>query len=110
MSLMPGLWLLENEGGADWDTVRWTIREIGPDGTIANATAVAEDVDYDFGNRIAEEHNKVRAFIRQRQEYVNAALDSSGDSGDYHRWQGHMESRRQLAQTLNLPHEFKALA
>lgn len=106
MSLRPGLWFVDNDGGPDWDTVRWSIREVGPEGTIASATAVAEDVDYDFGNRIAEERNKVRAFIRERQEYVDAALQSSGANSDYHRWQGHMESRRKLAEKLGLPFEF----
>lgn len=106
MRLRPGLWFVDNDGGPDWDTVRWSIREVGPDGTISTSTSVANDLDFDFANRIVEEHNKVRAFIRERQEYVEAALQSNGSDSDYHRWQGHMESRRQLAQKLGLPYEF----
>lgn len=108
MSLWPGLWFVDNDGGPDWGTVRWSIREVGPEGTIVSAKPVLEDVDYDFGNRIAEEHNAVRAFIRDRQQYVEAAKQQRGHEamGDYLRWQGHMESRRQLAQKLNLPYEF----
>jgi hypothetical protein len=40
-------------------------------------------------------------FINQRPEYVQAARQPIGDNdADYWRWQGHMESRRQLADRL----------
>jgi len=41
-------------------------------------------------------------FINQRSEYVQAARNSRGDDidADYHRWQGHMEARRQLAASI----------
>jgi hypothetical protein len=48
-------------------------------------------------------------FINQRTEYVHAARNSRGDDidADYYRWQGHMEARRQLAQSLGytVPYE-----
>lgn len=50
----------------------------------------------------------VRAFIRERQEYVNAARATVETNADYFRWQGHMEARRQLAQKLGLPYEFES--
>lgn len=41
-------------------------------------------------------------FINARTEYVQAARNQTGDDNeaDYWRWQGHMEARSQLAQTL----------
>lgn len=51
----------------------------------------------------------VEKFINERSEFVNALKGTSGqeDLSDYHRWQGHAEARRQLAEDLNLtvPHE-----
>ncbi|SDW34151.1 hypothetical protein SAMN04487912_102394 [Arthrobacter sp. cf158] len=50
---------------------------------------------------------EVLSFINQRSEYVTAARNSGGDVADYHRWQGHMEARRQLAEKLGytVPYE-----
>lgn len=52
---------------------------------------------------------RVVAFIDQRPGYVAAARNTPGDvdQADYHRWQGHMEARRQLAQSLGytVPYE-----
>jgi hypothetical protein len=44
--------------------------------------------------------NIVKNFIDERPAYVSAARVSVEAGADYHRWQGHMEARRQLAQAL----------
>jgi len=105
--MRPGTWLLSGTDSDQYeDGTRWDILEIPPTGDIANAKPIELDVSYDFGKHVVDEHNKTRAFIRERQKYVDAALQSNGANGDYHRWQGHMESRRQLAEKLGLPFEF----
>lgn len=55
--------------------------------------------------RIAEletQAAKVAEFVAARAEYVTAIRETRNDH-DYERWQGHAESRRQLAETLGLP-------
>jgi hypothetical protein len=55
-----------------------------------------------------EPPTQVLAFINERPGYVQAARQPMGDNdADYHRWQGHMESRRQLATMLGytVPYE-----
>lgn len=44
----------------------------------------------------------VAEFVAARAEYITA-IRNCHDSADYNRWQGHAESRRQLAETLGLP-------
>lgn len=55
-----------------------------------------------------EVNSAVEAFINQRPEYITALKNTRGtdDQSDYWRWQGHAESRRQLAQSLGwtVPH------
>lgn len=49
---------------------------------------------------------KVIAFINERPGYVQALRNTTGDDdsqADYHRWTGHAEARRQLAESLGLP-------
>lgn len=52
--------------------------------------------------------SKVEAFINQRPEYIQALKNtrSGDDMSDYSRWNGHAESRRQLATALGwtVPH------
>lgn len=43
----------------------------------------------------------VEAFIAERADYVTA-IENAGNGPDYHRWQGHAEARRQLAERLGL--------
>lgn len=54
--------------------------------------------------------HRVRQFIDERVRYVESARQHRGENnqGDYWRWQGHMEARRQLAAQLGwtVPHEF----
>lgn len=54
------------------------------------------------------EVTSVEAFINQRPEYIQVLKNtrSGDDMSDYCRWQGHAESRRQLAQKLGwtVPH------
>ena len=47
----------------------------------------------------------VNDFIHKRREFVQAAKASRGSDADYWRWQGHMESRRQIAQSLGKAYE-----
>lgn len=42
----------------------------------------------------------VQHFLDQRDEYVRVLRQTVNADADYHRWQGHAESRRQLSQTL----------
>lgn len=57
---------------------------------------------------LPEVTSKVEAFINQRPEYIQALKNtrSGDDMSDYSRWNGHAESRRQLAQALGwtVPH------
>lgn len=43
----------------------------------------------------------VDAFVAQREEYVGALKRSIEAGPDYHRWSGHAEARRQLAEKLS---------
>lgn len=55
-----------------------------------------------------EVNSAVEAFINERPGYITALKNTRGadDQSDYWRWQGHAESRRQLAQSLGwtVPH------
>jgi hypothetical protein len=57
--------------------------------------------------RIAELEQQaavVAEFVAARAEYITSIRNCHPDNGhDYDRWQGHAESRRQLAETLGLP-------
>ena len=44
----------------------------------------------------------VAEFVAKRAEYITA-INGCHNDADYWRWQGHAESRRQLAQQLGLP-------
>lgn len=50
---------------------------------------------------------KIAAYINERPNYVQALKSSTDTDGDYFRWQGHAEARRQLATFLGwtVPHE-----
>lgn len=43
----------------------------------------------------------IQEFIRERADYITA-IENAGNGPDYHRWQGHAEARRQLAERLGL--------
>ncbi|PRY56472.1 hypothetical protein [Glycomyces artemisiae] len=46
---------------------------------------------------------KVHDFIHARREFVGVLRQySTEDMADYHRWTGHAEARRELAETLGL--------
>ena len=68
------------------------------DARIAERVAVAQP----------EVNSAVVAFINERPGYITALKNTRGtdDQSDYWRWQGHAESRRQLAQSLGwtVPH------
>lgn len=55
-----------------------------------------------------EVNSAVEAFINERPGYITTLKNTRGtdDQSDYWRWQGHAESRRQLAQSLGwtVPH------
>lgn len=47
---------------------------------------------------------KVEGFCAKRAEYITAILNCRlNDAADYHRWQGHAESRRELSELMGLP-------
>lgn len=52
--------------------------------------------------RLSTELAKVAEFVAERAEYITA-INGCHNDADYWRWQGHAESRRQLAQQLGLP-------
>lgn len=53
----------------------------------------------------------VAEFVAARAEYITAIRNCHPDNvNDYQRWQGHAESRRQLAETLGLPVAWPAKA
>lgn len=43
----------------------------------------------------------VSHFVAQREEYVRVLRQCVDADADYHRWQGHAEARRQLAEKLS---------
>jgi hypothetical protein len=52
---------------------------------------------------VKDELAKVHDFIDARREFVGVLRQySTEDMGDYHRWTGHAEARRELAETLGL--------
>ena len=52
---------------------------------------------------------KVHAFIHARREFVGVLRQySTEDMTDYHRWTGHAEARRELAETLGLKLDSKS--
>ncbi|AKJ72228.1 hypothetical protein TPA4_63 [Tsukamurella phage TPA4] len=44
----------------------------------------------------------VHAHVNQRPEYITALRNSTDTGGDYGRWSGHAEARRQLAEALGM--------
>ena len=60
-------------------------------------------------NAIESYVNGVASFINQRPEYITAMKNTRGSDsqGDYCRWSGHAEARRQLAEKFGytVPHE-----
>lgn len=54
----------------------------------------------DQAEEIEQLRSTVAAFINKRTECITALLNSPEANADYWRWQGHAESRRQLAQAL----------
>ena len=54
--------------------------------------------------QLTERMAVVEEFVAARAEYITAINNCApGNYADYHRWQGHAEGRRQLAQELGLP-------
>ncbi|MEU0818864.1 hypothetical protein [Streptomyces mirabilis] len=54
--------------------------------------------------RLRGERDVVAKFVAKRAEYITAIENCHPNNDyDYNRWQGHAESRRQLAQQLGLP-------
>jgi hypothetical protein len=54
--------------------------------------------------RLMIAHGKAARFVAARAEFVTAIDNCRPDNyADYHRWQGHAESRRVLAKELGLP-------
>jgi predicted transcriptional regulator len=49
------------------------------------------------------EEEVVRDFIAERENFITALKNSPEADADYHRWQGHAEARRHLAERLGLP-------
>ena len=85
------------------------LEEMGDEVKVALEAADAHDAANGV-RRVSLDPEKVLAFINQRSEYVQAARNATGctdDDSDYHRWQGHMEARRQLAEALGytVPYE-----
>ncbi|WP_372344633.1 hypothetical protein [Streptomyces sp. KL116D] len=66
---------------------------------LAGEEAPEPDAEVD---RLAAELAKVAEFVAKRAEYITA-INGCHNDADYWRWQGHAESRRQLAQELGLP-------
>jgi len=66
---------------------------------LAERNALAEQVE-----QLTERMAVVEKFVAARAEYITAINNCApGNFSDYHRWQGHAEGRRQLAQELGLP-------
>lgn len=56
-----------------------------------------------------DELAKVHDFIHARREFVGVLRRySTEDMADYHRWTGHAEARRELAETLGLELDSKS--
>lgn len=56
-----------------------------------------------------DELAKVHDFIHARHEFVGVLRQySTEDMADYHRWTGHAEARRELAETLGLELDSKS--
>jgi hypothetical protein len=54
--------------------------------------------------RLRALESSIAEFVAARAEFITAIRNCPpGNSADYHRWQGHAESRRQLGETLGLP-------
>lgn len=72
---------------------------------ISNAESLLDQI---LAAALPEVISNVEAFINHRPEYIHALKNtrSGDDMSDYSRWNGHAESRRQLAQALGwtVPH------
>lgn len=56
-----------------------------------------------------DELTKVHDFIHARHEFVGVLRQySTEDMADYHRWTGHAEARRELAETLGIELDSKS--
>ncbi|MFJ4785058.1 hypothetical protein [Streptomyces sp. NPDC088794] len=54
--------------------------------------------------RLRKQAAIVETFVADRADYITAIRNCHPNNGhDYNRWQGHAESRRQLAEQLGLP-------
>jgi hypothetical protein len=63
----------------------------------------AEAIIIDWIKNAVAALDKVHAFVHARGEFVGVLRQYSGeDMADYHRWTGHAEARRELAETLGL--------
>ncbi|WP_410652093.1 hypothetical protein [Amycolatopsis sp. cmx-4-54] len=66
------------------------------------AIAIYGDVDGLAYLDARAEREVIRDFIAERGQVITAINNCHPDNtADYHRWQGHAESRRQLAERLN---------
>ena len=73
------------------------IRDLG-------AHQLAGAMQYDRITELEKREALVVEFVAKRAEYIVAIENCHPDNArDYYRWQGHAESRRQLAEALGLP-------
>lgn len=71
--------------------------DLTPEQQLAKIRAVLDDGEKRPSKSIVVD------FCAERAEYVRTLRQCTDDSPDYHRWQGHAESRRQLSERLGLP-------
>jgi hypothetical protein len=63
----------------------------------------AEEIVRKWAKDAADALAKVHAFVHARREFVGVLRQySTEDRSDYHRWTGHAEARRELAESLGL--------
>lgn len=84
-----------------WESARRGRAEARAEVKALEETVAAADAERD---RLAERMAIAEEFVAARAEYITSINNCHPDNyADYHRWQGHAEGRRQLAQELGLP-------
>lgn len=70
---------------------------------LSNVTQAANEMAREIED-LRKRMALVEAFVADRASYITAIRNCHPDNQhDYNRWQGHAESRRQLAEQLGLP-------